>query len=822
MMIGAETAFGNQWTSMANCTKRRLSGRRHSWKYKTYRTHLDKNPHCNIFYLELPPCRSEPPPLKGFSVPQGITLKELGIIKITAQFVARYGTGHFWIAFAQEVIDKPLFSFLKTTDNRHRFYYGLVAAYQRVLKPRLVLHEEEGTFIDDFYHCLQMDKLDDGDDDDDDDDEKLDIDIILHAFVGGLDFFTHMDVLDDPQVTIMPPPQPVSAMHPLRCREPRVADDAGPNLDFSVKLTLKELGIMKLTAQFVARYGLCFRLALMMRELRNPTFGFMFSPKDQFNSRDPAAARFRIFSKLVVAYSNVLIPSNKFDDSPATLVAAFFLRLQLEKLEQGVAETTLDLHAFVSGSVDYFAHMDDDYYSANMAPPERLSVTMNRPTHSTMLVRFSLGPERFRVSSSTWFILKGAVPPWITPEELAITKLAAQFTERFGTCFERALMSRLSTEPRLDFMRFDEIKGTALRNFGVVYSAVLKPSKKATEGDDDCTAMALDLFFHCLQLEGVVDTTTAVIQLGAFMSGVDYLAYMNKDLDYYDSLPLPQRLSVMMSQVRKPTRIRPILSFPSTCLRQDPTPKELVIMKLTALFAARYGMVFCRDLLKKVALKPEYKALFKFMEPSDTWFKLYGVVVLAYSKVVKEHAYTEETVLENFFNCLEWRRGKWAMLDLYAFVEGVDCFAQMEDDYYSALMGNHLGTQMRCCHPYASSSTVMMQRALTTPGKACRPPLPVPEEPEPKRRKLFDESARVPEDQFVADPGSVIEMTMESLSENVASFKEKMAAVVQVPANKPIGLRGKAGLLKDDKSLADHNAGAQDMLTLSRRSSRWT
>uniref|UniRef100_A0A1J3GX63 Putative splicing factor 3A subunit 1 n=1 Tax=Noccaea caerulescens TaxID=107243 RepID=A0A1J3GX63_NOCCA len=736
MMIGAETAFGNQWTSMANCTKRRLSGRRHSWKYKTYRTHLDKNPHCNIFYLELPPCRSEPPPLKGFSVPQGITLKELGIIKITAQFVARYGTGHFWIAFAQEVIDKPLFSFLKTTDNRHRFYYGLVAAYQRVLKPRLVLHEEEGTFIDDFYHCLQMDKLDDGDDDDDD--EKLDIDIILHAFVGGLDFFTHMDVLDDPQVTIMPPPQPVSAMHPLRCREPRVADDAGPNLDFSVKLTLKELGIMKLTAQFVARYGLCFRLALMMRELRNPTFGFMFSPKDQFNSRDPAAARFRIFSKLVVAYSNVLIPSSKFDDSPATLVAAFFLRLQLEKLEQGVAETTLDLHAFVSGSVDYFAHMDDDYYSANMAPPERLSVTMNRPTHSTMLVRFSLGPERFRVSSSTWFILKGAVPPWITPEELAITKLTAQFTKRFGTCFERALMSRLSTEPRLDFMRFDEIKGTALRKFSVVYSAVLKPSKKATEGDDDCTAMALDLFFHCLQLEGVVDTTTAVIQLGAFMSGVDYLAYMNKDLDYYDSLPLPQRLSVMMSQVRKPTLIRPILSLPSTCLRQDPTPKELVIMKLTALFAARYGMVFCRDLLKKVALKPEYKALFKFMEPSDTWFKLYGVVVLAYSKVVEEHAYTEETILENFFTCLEWEEegGETAMLDLYAFVEGVDCFAQMEDDYYSALMGNHL--------------------------------------------------------------------------------------VTQITNNKPIGLRGKAGLLKDDKSLADHNAGAQDMLTLSRRSSRWT
>lgn len=294
-----------------------------------------------------------------------------------------------------------------------------------------------------------MDKLDDGDD------EKLDIDIDLHAFVGGLDFFTHMDVLDDPQVTIMPPPQPVSAMHPLRCREPRVADDAEADLWFSVKLTLKELGIMKLTAQFMASYGLCFRLALMMRVLRNPTFGFMFCPEDQFNSRDPAAVRFHIFSKLVVAYSNVLIPSDKFDDSPATLLAAFFLRL---------AETTLDLHAFVSGSVDYFAHMDDGYYSLIMAPPERLSAMINRPTH---LVRFTLGLQRLRVSSSTWFVLKHAIPPWITPEELAITKLTAQFTTRFGTCFKRALMSRMSTDPRLDFLRFDEIKGTALRKLTI-------------------------------------------------------------------------------------------------------------------------------------------------------------------------------------------------------------------------------------------------------------------------------------------------------------------------------------------------------------------
>ncbi|CAA7013534.1 unnamed protein product [Microthlaspi erraticum] len=726
-------------TPMASCRKRRRrSGRRHSWKYLKYSfmdvsdpyhayflktskkyayqdrdraLHVDMNPY-NRTDLEVPPCRSRPPPLKGFSVPQGITLKELGLIKITAQFVARFGAGHFWTVISEEVIEKPLFSFLKTTDKNYSFYYGLVAAYQRVLKLRMVLHMEENTFADDFYHCLHLDKLDSGDDDDDD---FVDIDLL--AFVGGLDFFTHMDLLDDPQVTIMPPPQPVSAlstMHPpLTCRESRVADDEEADPGCSMKLTLKELDIMKLTAQFVARYGQCFRLALMMRVLTSPTFGFMFCPKDQSDSEDPAAVRFHIFSKLVVAYSNILLPCNKFDDSPATLVGgAFLLRLQLEKLEHGVEETTteeamLDLHAFAAGSVDYFAHMDDDYYSLIMAPPERLSVMMNRPTHSTVLVPFALAR---RVPSSSWSVLKRAIPPWITPEELAVTKLTAQFTARYGACFERALMGRLSTEPWLDFMRLDEIE-TALRWLRVVYSKVLKPCKKATEGDDDCTAtegddectaMALELFFHCLQLERLkkegVETKTAVIQLDAFMSGVDYLAYMNKNLDYSDSLPLPQRLSVMMSQVPPDgVRIRPLLSLPSTRLRQDLTPKDLVVIKLTALFAARYGMVFCRDLLRKlVVLKAEYKLLFKFMEPSHTWFKLYSVVVVAYSKVVLEHAYAEEIVLENFFSCLEWEEGgETAMVvDLYAFVEGVDCFSQIEDDNYSVLMGNHLVTQI--------------------------------------------------------------------------------------------------------------------------------
>ncbi|KAG7597042.1 SWAP/Surp [Arabidopsis suecica] len=113
------------------------------------------------------------------------------------------------------------------------------------------------------------------------------------------------------------------------------------------------------------------------------------------------------------------------------------------------------------------------------------------------------------------------------------------------------------------------------------------------------------------------------------------------------------------------------------------------------------------------------------------------------------------------------------------------------------------------------------------PGEA---PPPLPEEPEPKRQK-FDESALVPEDQFLAqhpgpatirvtkpnvDDGQVMEITVQSLSENVGSLKEKIAGEMQIPANKQ-KLSGKAGFLKDNMSLAHYNVGAGEILTLSLR-----
>ncbi|KAL2902592.1 putative splicing factor 3A subunit 1 [Bienertia sinuspersici] len=112
-------------------------------------------------------------------------------------------------------------------------------------------------------------------------------------------------------------------------------------------------------------------------------------------------------------------------------------------------------------------------------------------------------------------------------------------------------------------------------------------------------------------------------------------------------------------------------------------------------------------------------------------------------------------------------------------------------------------------------------------------PPPLPEEPEPKRQKL-DDSALVPEEQFLAQhpgpvkinisvpnidegnlKGQVLEITM-SLSETVGSLKEKISGEIQLPANKQ-KLSGRAGFLKDNLKLAYYNVGDDETLTLSLR-----
>eukprot|EP00262_Sarcandra_glabra_P011582 TRINITY_DN2813_c0_g1_i3.p1 TRINITY_DN2813_c0_g1~~TRINITY_DN2813_c0_g1_i3.p1 ORF type:complete len:813 (-),score=224.65 TRINITY_DN2813_c0_g1_i3:483-2921(-) len=113
-------------------------------------------------------------------------------------------------------------------------------------------------------------------------------------------------------------------------------------------------------------------------------------------------------------------------------------------------------------------------------------------------------------------------------------------------------------------------------------------------------------------------------------------------------------------------------------------------------------------------------------------------------------------------------------------------------------------------------------------------PPPLPDEPEPKRQRV-DDVLLIPEDQFLAQhPGSVrisvsvpnvdegnlkgqlLEITIQSLSETIGSLKEKIAGEVQLPANKQ-KLSGRAGFLKDNLSLAYYNIGPGETLSLALR-----
>ncbi|XP_020878837.1 uncharacterized protein LOC9309093 [Arabidopsis lyrata subsp. lyrata] len=69
-------------------------------------------------------------------------------------------------------------------------------------------------------------------------------------------------------------------------------------------ITRQELGIIKLTAQFDAVYGLYFREEIEKMLIEDPRFAFLIKPTD--NSK-----YYSFFSKLSLGYDMVLIPSRK-------------------------------------------------------------------------------------------------------------------------------------------------------------------------------------------------------------------------------------------------------------------------------------------------------------------------------------------------------------------------------------------------------------------------------------------------------------------------------------------------------------------------------
>ncbi|KAG2284725.1 hypothetical protein Bca52824_055945 [Brassica carinata] len=255
--------------------------------------------------------------LSSYREPAGVSLEDVYIMKLTAQFIARYDT-HFLRALKEHVAQnpKPQFEFLKPTSSRFNFCRGLVRGYSSVIRPcmeslmrdgggmmPLVLtfsecwtgHPDMPQCLQFFFHRLQLEKLEAGD--------KMAM-IDLHAFVSGVDLFAERD------------------NHAFGYY---YDDDTKPELIYAPlsyeilekQLTLKELGIIKVTAMFVARYGENFRRDLMETVFMNPLFEFLRPTDCKCSS---------FFTSLLRVYSTVIMPSDMLwngDDSTAYALEFF-------------------------------------------------------------------------------------------------------------------------------------------------------------------------------------------------------------------------------------------------------------------------------------------------------------------------------------------------------------------------------------------------------------------------------------------------------------------------------------------------------------------
>ncbi|CAH8270168.1 unnamed protein product [Arabidopsis lyrata] len=131
-----------------------------------------------------------------FTYPKGITRKQLGIIKLTAQFMVR-SEMNFWEDLMKIVImnSQPEFDFLKSADT-YGLFHRLVCAYSRVLMPCSELSKPDASteiVVDGFFNLLGGEKKD------------------LHAFVGALDYFANREdeellPHEHPGMPLPPPP----------------------------------------------------------------------------------------------------------------------------------------------------------------------------------------------------------------------------------------------------------------------------------------------------------------------------------------------------------------------------------------------------------------------------------------------------------------------------------------------------------------------------------------------------------------------------------------------------------------------------------------
>ncbi|CAH8312470.1 unnamed protein product [Eruca vesicaria subsp. sativa] len=264
---------------------------------------------------------AQPPTLK-IKCPEGMSPKDFGVIKLTAQFVVRYGR-YFWSDLLKSVTmnPNPQLSFINASDYRFNVLLDLVDAYGKILTPywkrppsKPKQHACKESFLQGFFNILQGKKQDE--------EEGVEIEIEravfdLHDLSGCLDYFACSDdgkwklpgrisakmlsdgMLDSPPTNDDAQGQPVPLFtdpDPLIPREYPFTYPKG--------ITRRQLGIIKVTAQFYVRYGYAFWMALIRRVaiIENSHLNSLF----EFTMSE---GRYSFFYRLVAAYSKVLMPS---------------------------------------------------------------------------------------------------------------------------------------------------------------------------------------------------------------------------------------------------------------------------------------------------------------------------------------------------------------------------------------------------------------------------------------------------------------------------------------------------------------------------------
>lgn len=160
------------------------------------------------------PLKREPRTSRLFKV------KEHALMNITAQFVVRYGMP-FWRDLMTRVMKDPLFAFMEPSDSRFGLFSWLIDAYARVIEPYYPKRlKKPCAILEGFFNLVRVEMQEEGAE--------------MPGFVSGLDYFAGREDREELQPACFYPFKHLPSF----------------SLTFPQGM---ELGLFKLTAQFVAR-----------------------------------------------------------------------------------------------------------------------------------------------------------------------------------------------------------------------------------------------------------------------------------------------------------------------------------------------------------------------------------------------------------------------------------------------------------------------------------------------------------------------------------------------------------------------------------------